>query len=63
MLRDAQDPALLIFFEAWASAEAFAAHTALPHMLRFHEQHMDYLSQDLVIRPIKMLSDASTPYH
>lgn len=59
MLRDAQDPNLFIFFEVWASAEAFAAHTALPHMQRFHEQRMDYLSQDFVIRPIEMLSQAS----
>jgi hypothetical protein len=31
-------------------------------MRRFHEQRMDYLSQDLVIRPIEMLSDASASY-
>ncbi|MCQ4259601.1 putative quinol monooxygenase [Stutzerimonas stutzeri] len=63
MLRDAHDPALFIFFEIWASAEAFAAHIALPHMQRFHEQRMDYLSQDLVIRPIETLSDASASHH
>jgi quinol monooxygenase YgiN len=63
MLRDAQDPALFIFFEVWASAEALAAHTALPHMQRFHEQRMDYLSQDFVIRPIDMLSRAHAPHH
>lgn len=59
MLRDAQDPNLFIFFEVWASAEAFAAHTALPHMQDFHKQRMSYLSQDFVITPIKMLSPAS----
>lgn len=59
MLRDAQDSSLFIFFEIWASAEAFAAHTALPHMQRFHEQRMDYLSQDFVVRQIEMISPAS----
>jgi len=63
MLRDAEDPALFILFEVWASAEAFAAHTALPHMQRFQEQRMDYLSQDFVIRPSEMLSDASASHH
>lgn len=61
MLRDAQDPALFIFFEVWASAEAFAAHTAQPHMQRFHAQRMEYLTRDFEVRPIEMLSGASMP--
>jgi len=59
MLRDQQDPNLFIFFEVWASAEDLAVHMALPHMQHFHAQRMEYLSQDLVVRPIEMLSHAS----
>ena len=60
MLRDAQDPTLFIFFEVWASREALAEHTALPHMREFHNQRMDYLCRDFEIREIEMLSPAST---
>ena len=60
MLRDAQDPTLFIFYEVWASPEALAEHTALPHMRKFHDQRMDYLRRDFEIREIEMLSPAST---
>jgi quinol monooxygenase YgiN len=56
MLRDVQDPTLFIFFEVWASPEAFAEHTALPHMREFSERRMDYLRRDFEIREIEMLS-------
>ena len=56
MLRDAADPTLFIFFEVWASPEAFAEHTALPHMREFSERRMDYLRRDFEIREIEMLS-------
>lgn len=59
MLRDAEDPALFIFFEVWQSAEHLEAHSAQPHMRRFHEQRMDYLTRDFEIRPIEMLSPPS----
>mgnify|MGYP006188781601 CR=1 FL=1 len=58
MLRDAQDPTLFIFYEVWASREALAEHTALPHMRAFHDQRMDYLRRDVEIREIEMLSPA-----
>lgn len=60
MLRDAQAPTLFIFYEVWASPEALAEHTALPHMREFHNQRMDYLRRDFEIREIEMLSPAST---
>ena len=56
MLRDAADPTLFIFFEVWASPQAFAEHTALPHMREFSERRMDYLRRDFEIREIEMLS-------
>ena len=56
MLRDVQDPSLFIFFEVWASPEAFAEHTALPHMREFSERRMDYLRRDFEVREIEMLS-------
>lgn len=59
MLRDAQDPTLFIFYEVWASREALAEHTALPHMRVFHDKRMDYLRRDFDIREIEMLSPAS----
>ncbi|AHL73693.1 antibiotic biosynthesis monooxygenase [Stutzerimonas stutzeri] len=59
MLRDAHDPALFIFFEAWQSPKALAAHNALPHMRKFHEQRMDFLTRDFEVRPIEMLSASS----
>ena len=58
MLRDAQDPTLFIFYEVWASREALAEHTALPHMRAFHDTRMDYLRRDFEIREIEMLSPA-----
>ncbi|SFO78550.1 Quinol monooxygenase YgiN [Ectopseudomonas composti] len=58
MLRDAQDPTLFIFYEVWASPEAFELHVALPHMREFHDKRMDYLRRDFEIREIEMLSPA-----
>jgi quinol monooxygenase YgiN len=58
MLRDAQDPTLFIFYEVWASPEAFELHVALPHMREFHDKRMDYLRRDFDIREIEMLSPA-----
>ncbi len=58
MLRDAQDPTLFIFYEVWASPEAFELHVALPHMCEFHDKRMDYLRRDFEIREIEMLSPA-----
>lgn len=56
MLRDAQDSTLFIFYEVWASLEAFALHVGLPHMREFHERRMDYLRRDFEVRQIEVLS-------
>lgn len=62
MLRDAQDPTLFIFFEVWQSRAHFDEHVALPHMQRFHEQRMDYLTRDFDVRLIDMLSPSSASH-
>ncbi|WP_217475543.1 putative quinol monooxygenase [Stutzerimonas stutzeri] len=59
MLRDIEDPTLFIFYEVWQSAEHLQTHTALPHMQRFHDQRMEFLTRDFEIRPIEMLSTPS----
>lgn len=59
MLRDREDPTLFIFYEVWQSAKHLHVHSALPHMQRFHEQRMDFLTRDFEIRPIEMLSPSS----
>jgi quinol monooxygenase YgiN len=59
MLRDQQDPTLFIFYEIWQSKAHLDVHSALPHMQRFFEQRMDYLSRDFDIRRIDMLSPSS----
>ncbi|PTQ72386.1 putative quinol monooxygenase [Pseudomonas sp. GV071] len=59
MLRDQQDPSLFIFYEIWQSQAHLDVHSALPHMQRFFEQRMDYLSRDFDIRRIDMLSASS----
>ena len=59
MLRDGEDPTLFIFYEVWQSPEHLQAHSALPHMRRFHEQRMDYLTRDFETRPIEMISPSS----
>ena len=59
MLRDAQDPTLFIFYEIWQSKAHLDVHSALPHMQRFAETRMDYLTRDFDIRPVVMLSAAS----
>ncbi|MGK9067024.1 putative quinol monooxygenase [Stutzerimonas chloritidismutans] len=60
MLRDAADPTLFIFFEVWQSAAHLEAHNALPHMQHFREQQMMYLTRDVEIRPVNMLSAPSS---
>ncbi len=60
MLRDREDPTLFIFYEIWQSKAHLDAHSALPHMQRFAEQRMDYLTRDFDIRLIDMLSPSST---
>ncbi|WP_375739088.1 putative quinol monooxygenase [Pseudomonas boanensis] len=59
MLRDVHDPTLFIFYEVWQSRAHLEAHSALPHMRRFHENRMDYLRQDFEIREVEMLSRSS----
>jgi quinol monooxygenase YgiN len=59
MLRDQQDPTLFIFYEIWASKAHLDVHSALPHMQRFAEQRMEYLTRDFDIRLIDMLSPSS----
>ncbi|HCJ30518.1 MAG TPA: antibiotic biosynthesis monooxygenase [Pseudomonas sp.] len=59
MLRDAEDPTLFIFFEVWQSSKDLDVHKALPHMRSFHERRMDFLTRDVEIRPIEMLSPSS----
>ncbi len=59
MLRDREDPTLFIFYEIWQSKAHLDVHSALPHMQRFAEQRMDYLTRDFDIRLIDMLSPSS----
>lgn len=56
MLRDAQDPMRFVFYEVWASREALDAHMALAHMRQFHTQRMEYLSQELEIREVGVMT-------
>ncbi|MFJ4144073.1 putative quinol monooxygenase [Pseudomonas sp. NPDC089734] len=59
MLRDQQDPTLFIFYEVWATKADLDVHSALPHMVQFHEKRMEYLVRDFEIRPIGMISPPS----
>ncbi|MGY4531133.1 quinol monooxygenase YgiN [Pseudomonas sp. TE3786] len=59
MLRDQEDPNLFIFYEIWQSQAHLDVHSALPHMQRFFQQRMDYLTRDFDVRRIDMLSPAS----
>lgn len=59
MLRDWQDPTLFIFYEVWASQADLDVHSALPHMVKFFENRMDYLVRDFEIRRIDMISPSS----
>ncbi|MGQ5522703.1 putative quinol monooxygenase [Chitinimonas sp. PSY-7] len=59
MLRDQQDPTLFLFYEVWKSQADLDQHLALPHMQRFFEQRMDYLTRDFDIRPVTMVSPSS----
>lgn len=59
MLRDLEDPSLFIFYEVWQSRAHLDVHSALPHMVQFFEQRMEYLERDFEIRRIEMLSPSS----
>ncbi len=47
---------MFAFYEVWRSRADLDEHLALPHMREFWESRMDYLSRDLDIRFIDMLS-------
>ncbi|WP_280340953.1 putative quinol monooxygenase [Nocardia neocaledoniensis] len=53
---DSADPSVFAFYEVWRSRADLDEHLALPHMREFWESRMDYLSRDLDIRFIDMLS-------
>ncbi|WP_280219176.1 putative quinol monooxygenase [Nocardia neocaledoniensis] len=53
---DSADPSVFAFYEVWRSREDLDEHLALPHMREFWESRMDYLSRDLDIRFIDILS-------
>lgn len=53
---DSADPSVFVFYEVWRSKADLDAHLALPHMREFWHSRMDYLTRDLDIRWIDMLS-------
>lgn len=59
MLRDQADPTIFIFYEVWESQAHLDVHSALPHMAKFFENRMDYLTRDFEIRRIDMISSSS----
>ncbi|WP_189024950.1 putative quinol monooxygenase [Nocardia rhizosphaerihabitans] len=50
------DPSVFVFYEVWRSSEDLDRHLALPHLREFWESRMDYLTRDLDIRFVDMLS-------
>ncbi|MGW4634534.1 putative quinol monooxygenase [Nocardia sp. NPDC004415] len=53
---DSENPDVFVFYEVWRSKDDLDQHLALPHMREFWESRMDYLTRDLEIRWIDMLS-------
>ncbi|GGN70659.1 hypothetical protein GCM10011610_10040 [Nocardia rhizosphaerihabitans] len=47
---------MFVFYEVWRSSEDLDRHLALPHLREFWESRMDYLTRDLDIRFVDMLS-------
>lgn len=53
---DSDDPSVFVFYELWRSRADLDRHLALPHMQDFWNSRLDYLTRDLDIRWIDMLS-------
>ncbi|PKV80677.1 putative quinol monooxygenase [Nocardia fluminea] len=53
---DSDDPSVFVFYEVWRSKADLDRHLALPHMREFWNSRLDYLTRDLDIRWIDMLS-------
>ncbi|MEU4414659.1 putative quinol monooxygenase [Nocardia salmonicida] len=53
---DSDDPSVFVFYEVWRSKADLDRHLALPHMQDFWNSRLDYLTRDLDIRWIDMLS-------
>ncbi|MFF2082224.1 putative quinol monooxygenase [Nocardia sp. NPDC058176] len=53
---DSENPSVFVFYEVWRSKDDLDQHLALPHMREFWNSRMDYLTRDLDIRWIDMLS-------
>ncbi|MGW6624541.1 putative quinol monooxygenase [Nocardia sp. NPDC055002] len=53
---DSDDPSVFVFYEVWRSKADLDRHLALPHMRDFWNSRLDYLTRDLDIRWIDMLS-------
>ncbi|MEV6224118.1 putative quinol monooxygenase [Nocardia fluminea] len=53
---DSDDPSVFVFYEVWRSRADLDRHLALPHMREFWNSRLDYLTRDLDIRWIDMLS-------
>lgn len=57
---DRDDASVFAFYEVWRSREDLDRHLELPHMRAFWDSRMDYLTEDLEIRPLDMLSPYAT---
>lgn len=57
---DKEDPSVFAFYEVWRSGEDLDRHLELPRMKAFWESRMDYLTEDLEIRRLDMLSPYGT---
>ncbi|MFC9662304.1 putative quinol monooxygenase [Nocardia sp. NPDC127606] len=53
---DSDDPSVFVFYEVWRSKADLDRHLALPHMQDFWNSRLDFLTRDLDIRWIDMLS-------
>ncbi|MEV6661359.1 putative quinol monooxygenase [Nocardia fluminea] len=53
---DSDDPSVFVFYEVWRSRADLDRHLALPHMREFWNSRLDYLTRDLDIRRLDMLS-------
>ncbi|MFJ6676187.1 putative quinol monooxygenase [Actinosynnema sp. NPDC091369] len=54
--QDREDPAVLVFFEAWRSQVDVDRHLAQPYMASFMEHRMRYLERDVEVRMLSVES-------
>jgi quinol monooxygenase YgiN len=59
--RDRTDDGLFVFYEAWQSLDHLKTHLQQPYIVDFLARRMEYLSQEMDVRWLRMASPYEAP--